>query len=143
MAFLKIRTMYVIGNANGKQYPRSHPWHEQQLTDYLKATVVELLIFGTAEPATAIMAASIPILRVLIQRNPSSKPSEFVDLGNHSNQSKSVSMPLTRLDSTNDTEGKPNPHDSWHEFSSTAGQSRVCQHTSDYGKNCISCQTVV
>ena len=107
---------------------------------------MELLIFGTAEPATAIMAASIPMLRVLIQRNPSSKPSEFVDLGNQSNQSnqsKSASVPLTRLDSTNDTEGKPNPHDSWHEFSSTAGQSRVCQHTSDYGKNCFSCQAVV
>jgi hypothetical protein len=106
---------------------------------------VELLIFGTAEPATAIMAASIPMLRVLIQRNSSSKPSDFVDLGNQSNQSKSVSVPLTRLDSTLETEGKANPHDSWHEFSSsTAGQSHVCQHTSDYGgKNCFNCQAVV
>jgi hypothetical protein len=25
MAFLKIRTMYVIGNANGKQYLGSYP----------------------------------------------------------------------------------------------------------------------
>ncbi|KAL2197354.1 hypothetical protein P885DRAFT_35112 [Corynascus similis CBS 632.67] len=62
MAFLKIKAMYVIGNVN--------------------TTTVDLQIFGTAEPATAIMAASIPMLRVLIQRDSSSKPSEpeFVQL---------------------------------------------------------------
>ncbi|KAJ4292242.1 hypothetical protein N0V88_005873 [Collariella sp. IMI 366227] len=40
MAFLKIKTVYVIGNGN--------------------VTEVDLFIFGTAEPATTIMAASIP-----------------------------------------------------------------------------------
>ncbi|KAK4099175.1 hypothetical protein N658DRAFT_475911 [Parathielavia hyrcaniae] len=60
MAFLKIPTMYVIGNAN--------------------ATTVDLQIFGTAEPATAIMAASIPMLRVLIQRETVSRPTRFIEL---------------------------------------------------------------
>lgn len=46
MAFLKIRTLYTIGNDN--------------------TTTVDLFVFGTAEPATAIMAASIPVLRALI-----------------------------------------------------------------------------
>ncbi|KAK4099095.1 hypothetical protein N658DRAFT_498687 [Parathielavia hyrcaniae] len=48
MAFLKIRTLYVIGNDN--------------------TTTVDLFIFGTAEPATMIMAASIPLLRALLVR---------------------------------------------------------------------------
>lgn len=47
---------------------------------FLKATTVDLQIFGTAEPATAIMAASIPMLRVLIQRDSSSRPTRFIEL---------------------------------------------------------------
>ncbi|KAK3293048.1 uncharacterized protein B0H64DRAFT_376020 [Chaetomium fimeti] len=60
MAFLKIKTLYVIGNG--------------------EATTVDLFIFGTAEPATAIMAASIPILRNLIRRESQPKPAEFIQL---------------------------------------------------------------
>ena len=35
-------------------------------------TTVDLFIFGTAEPATAIMAASMPILRIMFLRRGSS-----------------------------------------------------------------------
>jgi len=90
MAFLKIRTMYVIGNAN--------------------STTVDLQIFGTAEPATAIMAASIPMLRVLIQRDASSKPSqpEFVEL-------RTGSLPGPD-GSTSDSKKKRTADNSWSEF---------------------------
>ncbi|KAL2132355.1 hypothetical protein VTI74DRAFT_3926 [Chaetomium olivicolor] len=60
MAFLKIKTLYVIGNDN--------------------VTTVDLFIFGTAEPATIIMAASIPILRMLIRPQPKPKPARFIEL---------------------------------------------------------------
>lgn len=60
MAFLKIRTLYTIGNDN--------------------TTTVDLFIFGTAEPATAIMAASIPVLRALIKGSDESKPARFIHL---------------------------------------------------------------
>lgn len=63
MAFLKIRTLYTIGNDN--------------------TTTVDLFIFGTAEPATAIMAASIPMLRALIKRETRSKPPRFIVLSEH------------------------------------------------------------
>ncbi|GAB1317733.1 Rhodopsin domain-containing protein [Madurella fahalii] len=63
MSFLKIKTLYVIGNSN--------------------ATTVDLFIFGTAEPATAIMAASIPVLRALIRREPGQKPTAFIGMDNH------------------------------------------------------------
>ncbi|KAJ4287521.1 hypothetical protein N0V88_007623 [Collariella sp. IMI 366227] len=62
MSFLKIKTVFVIGDDN--------------------STTVDLFIFGTAEPATAIMAASIPVLRALIHREPHSKPARFIELGN-------------------------------------------------------------
>ncbi|KAK4145069.1 uncharacterized protein C8A04DRAFT_10874 [Dichotomopilus funicola] len=84
IAFLKIKTMYVIGNAS--------------------ATTVDLQIFGTAEPATAIMAASIPMLRVLIQRSPASKPSRFIEL---------VRSRTDTAPSALDT--KRNAEDSWEE----------------------------
>jgi len=58
MAFLKIRTLYTIGNDN--------------------TTTVDLFIFGTAEPATAIMAVSIPVLRALIRCD--SPPARFIEL---------------------------------------------------------------
>ena len=83
-----------------------------------------LLIFGTAEPATAIMAASIPMLRVLIQPDSSSKPSDFVELGDQSKGVLSQSSP--GLNSMDDPEGKPTARDSWLEFG-TAEQARVCQ----------------
>ncbi|KAB5558098.1 hypothetical protein GE09DRAFT_1221231 [Coniochaeta sp. 2T2.1] len=57
MALLKIRTLYTIGNDN--------------------TTTVDLFIFGTAEPATAIMAASIPVLRALIRGD--SPPARFIE----------------------------------------------------------------
>ncbi|KAH8910231.1 hypothetical protein BR93DRAFT_468006 [Coniochaeta sp. PMI_546] len=60
MAFLKIRTLYTIGNDN--------------------TTTVDLFIFGTAEPATAIMAASIPVLRALIRRGDESRQAQFIQL---------------------------------------------------------------
>jgi hypothetical protein len=60
MAFLKIRTLYTIGNDN--------------------TTTVDLFIFGTAEPATAIMAASIPVLRALIKRGDEANPARFIQL---------------------------------------------------------------
>ncbi len=60
MAFLKIRTLYTIGNDN--------------------TTTVDLFIFGTAEPATAIMAASIPVLRALIRRGHEPKQARFIQL---------------------------------------------------------------
>lgn len=44
-----------------------------------KATNVDLFIFGTAEPATSIMAASMPILRVLFHRR-HPRPAGFVDV---------------------------------------------------------------
>jgi hypothetical protein len=46
----------------------------------LPATTVDLFIFGTAEPATTIMAASIPILRALIRRDTQPKPAQFIEL---------------------------------------------------------------
>ncbi|KAL2179181.1 uncharacterized protein P884DRAFT_276246 [Thermothelomyces heterothallicus CBS 202.75] len=92
MAFLKIRTMYVIGNAN--------------------TTTVDLQIFGTAEPATAIMAASIPMLRVLIQRDDSSKPSEpeFVQLRTTSSTARGTDL------LSNDTDKKRSTGSSWPGF---------------------------
>jgi hypothetical protein len=63
MAILKIRTLYTIGNDN--------------------TTNVDLFIFGTAEPATAIMAASIPVLRALIQRGPQSGSERLTTLPDH------------------------------------------------------------
>ncbi|KAJ9144029.1 hypothetical protein NKR19_g6569 [Coniochaeta hoffmannii] len=60
MAFLKIRTLYTIGNDN--------------------TTTVDLFIFGTAEPATAIMAASIPVLRALIKGRDETRPARFVEV---------------------------------------------------------------
>lgn len=60
MAFLKIRTLYTIGNDN--------------------TTTVDLFVFGTAEPATAIMAASIPVLRALIGGGRVSDQARFVTL---------------------------------------------------------------
>ncbi|KAK4149827.1 hypothetical protein C8A00DRAFT_37577 [Chaetomidium leptoderma] len=91
IAFLKIKTMYVIGNAN--------------------ATTVDLMIFGTAEPATAIIAASIPMLRVLIQRDPHSKPSDFVELVTK----RSNAPPRPGPESTSDIEKKPTAESSWSE----------------------------
>jgi hypothetical protein len=44
------------------------------------ATTVDLFIFGTAEPATTIMAASIPLLRALIRREHKPKPAQFIEL---------------------------------------------------------------
>jgi hypothetical protein len=41
---------------------------------------VDLFIFGTAEPATAIMAASIPVLRALIKRESVARHARFVEL---------------------------------------------------------------
>ncbi|KAH6623400.1 hypothetical protein F5144DRAFT_595577 [Chaetomium tenue] len=66
MAFLKIKTLYVIGNDD--------------------TTTVDLFIFGTAEPATAIMAASIPILRNLLRRESQPKPAEFIQLAGNGQQ---------------------------------------------------------
>ncbi|KXX74617.1 hypothetical protein MMYC01_208452 [Madurella mycetomatis] len=63
MSFLKIRTLNAIGDSN--------------------ATTVHLFIFGTAEPATAIMAASIPVLRTLIRRETYRGPTEFIEMGSH------------------------------------------------------------
>ncbi|KAK0638990.1 hypothetical protein B0T16DRAFT_338091 [Cercophora newfieldiana] len=60
MPFLKIMTLHTIGNRN--------------------TTTVELFIYGTAEPAAAIMAASIPALRALIQQDGHKKPVRFVDM---------------------------------------------------------------
>lgn len=60
MPFLKIMTLYTIGNSN--------------------ATTVELFIYGTAEPAAAMMAASIPALRALVQQEGKKKPVRFVDM---------------------------------------------------------------
>ncbi|KAK5654249.1 hypothetical protein OQA88_7424 [Cercophora sp. LCS_1] len=58
MPFLKIMTLYSIGNSN--------------------ATVVDLFIYGTAEPAAAIMAACIPALRALVQQESKREPVQFV-----------------------------------------------------------------
>jgi len=41
---------------------------------------LELFIYGTAEPAAAIMAASIPALRALVQQESKKKPARFVVL---------------------------------------------------------------
>ncbi|KAK4032729.1 hypothetical protein C8A01DRAFT_20235 [Parachaetomium inaequale] len=96
MAFLKIKTMYVIGNSN--------------------ATTVDLIIFGTAEPATAIMAASIPMLRVLIQRRPSSKPSQFVELVSPRKTESTIASPVPRPDSiTHVIKWEPTAEVSWPE----------------------------
>lgn len=43
------------------------------------ATTVHLFVFGSAEPATAIMAAAIPILRALLRRDPPN-PAQFIEL---------------------------------------------------------------
>ncbi|SPO06449.1 uncharacterized protein DNG_09139 [Cephalotrichum gorgonifer] len=59
VSFLKIRTLYVIGDDT--------------------QTTVDLFIFGTAEPATAIMAASMPVLRLLFDQN-KPQPARFVEL---------------------------------------------------------------
>ena len=40
---------------------------------------MDLFIFGTAEPATAIMAASIPVLRVLFHKQ-SPSPSRLIEV---------------------------------------------------------------
>jgi hypothetical protein len=53
---------------------------EKILTLHKIATTVELFIYGTAEPAAAIMAASIPALRALVQRETKRKPLLFVQL---------------------------------------------------------------
>ncbi|KAJ4291289.1 hypothetical protein N0V88_006292 [Collariella sp. IMI 366227] len=46
------------------------------------------MIFGTAEPATIIMAASMPILRTLISRKPTEpKPVQFIDLDRRTTRS--------------------------------------------------------
>ncbi len=85
MAFLKIKTVYVIGNDNGSSPPSTPltPLNQTNLTPPTKttATTVDLFIFGTAEPATAIMAASIPVLRTLIRRRENPKPARFIELG--------------------------------------------------------------
>ena len=47
---------------------------------------MDLFIFGTAEPATAIMAASIPILRNLLRRESQVKPAEFIQLAGNGQQ---------------------------------------------------------
>lgn len=41
---------------------------------------MELFIYGTAEPAAAIMAASIPALRALVQQESKKEPARFVEL---------------------------------------------------------------
>ena len=45
-----------------------------------KATTVDLKIFGTAEPAVGIIAASIPILRAFIRRDAPAREVQFVQL---------------------------------------------------------------
>ena len=99
---------------------------KQRLTKLsLKATTVDLLIFGTAEPATAIMAASIPMLRVLIRPNSSSKPpTEFVELV--SRRKSGSSLPRT------DTKRNWTGEDSWSEEPALE-QARVRGHN-DRGK---------
>ncbi|OBT94144.1 hypothetical protein VE01_06965 [Pseudogymnoascus verrucosus] len=57
VSFLKIRTITSIGDEN--------------------TTNVSLFIFGTAEGATSIMAASIPVLRALIKTN--TRPQDYQD----------------------------------------------------------------
>jgi hypothetical protein len=52
------------------------------LADTAPVNSVNLLIFGTAEGAITIMAASIPILRALIQPQVH-QPREFVDENNY------------------------------------------------------------
>jgi hypothetical protein len=142
MAFLKIKSMYVIGNANGEclgscapsmipghlssppspdrssahylhfhsnpipslPAPPHHSCRAGTNDAFLEATTVDLQILGTAEPATAIMAASIPMLRVLIQRDSGSKPSRFIELV------KSVSSPSgAGLKSTGEESWSENP----------------------------------
>ena len=112
MPFLKIMTLYTIGNSNGT-YPqviistlphltsphRTSPYltlynnhtplhvpskHTEESPNEKKqkktATTVELFIYGTAEPAAAIMAASIPALRALVQQETRREPAKFVEL---------------------------------------------------------------
>ena len=120
MAFLKIKTMYVIGNANGECTPpfnSSSRLPQQQLThlSLSKATTVDLIIFGTAEPATAIMAASIPMLRVLVQRAPSSKPSQFVELESPRKTESAIVSSVPGPDSVYVIDKERTAEDSWPE----------------------------
>ncbi|KAK4038326.1 hypothetical protein C8A01DRAFT_48028 [Parachaetomium inaequale] len=91
MAFLKIKTLYVIGDDN--------------------ATTVDLFIFGTAEPATAIMAASIPILRTLIRREPQPKPAQFIELAD--SRRKTTRPPALEPPSDGDGETQQSAEESW------------------------------
>ncbi|KAL2192729.1 hypothetical protein P885DRAFT_47025 [Corynascus similis CBS 632.67] len=92
MAFLKIMTLYVIGNNN--------------------ATTVDLFIFGTAEPATAIMAASIPFLRALIRGDPQPKPPEFIEISDDGRKERQSSA----LDAKDNDNNGESARDSWLEI---------------------------
>lgn len=54
-------------------------------------------MFGTAEPATAIMAASIPFLRALIWRDQQPRPLEFIEIHNNGRQRNQL-IDLEQLD---------------------------------------------
>jgi hypothetical protein len=79
MAFLKIKTLYVIGNDNSK-HPQTTLEKTATNAANTTATTVDLFIFGTAEPATSIMAASIPMLRALIRPERQPHPVELIEL---------------------------------------------------------------
>jgi hypothetical protein len=79
--------------------------------DHATATTVDLFIFGTAEPATAIMAASIPILRTLIRREPQPKPAEFIELAD--NRRKTTRAPALEPPSDGDGEANQSAEESW------------------------------
>lgn len=77
MAFLKISTIYIIGNDNSELWGPARRQQSQVLT--YGATTVDLFIFGTAEMASSIVAASMPILRLLFQRSTPS-PKRVVEM---------------------------------------------------------------
>ena len=59
---------------------------------------MELFIYGTAEPAAAIMAASIPALRALMQQESKKKPARFVVLSDKQLASPVFSFKLVNRD---------------------------------------------
>lgn len=81
--------------------------------DITAATTVDLFIFGTAEPATTIMAASIPILRTLIRREPQPKPARFIELD--ANCRTTVLPPAA--EPLNDAKAKDNTEETWSKVS--------------------------
>ncbi|KAK4152707.1 hypothetical protein C8A00DRAFT_44252 [Chaetomidium leptoderma] len=92
MAFLKIKMLGTIGNSH--------------------ATAVNILIFGTAEPATSIMAASIPILRAFIRREPHAKPARFIEKFEFDHLDSQKTPPSSALGPLNDDNAEQSAEDS-------------------------------